>query len=192
MGEQPSLFEQPALAAANLEDALTTRNAAYREVRAEEASAARTDPLHLGRRQRRVYELLTRHTDLTNSEIALMLGWPINCVTPRTMELRKKDLVVKGRRRACTVTGNVVQAWRVARQAARVSANPCVRAYGYGPEGATCATCTRLYGKRYGRIYYKCALRRDTAGPKSDHRKSWPACGKYEPTSGAEAPGDDT
>lgn len=35
--------------------------------------------------------LLTK--DKTNEEISKMLGWPINCVTPRTKELFDKNII---------------------------------------------------------------------------------------------------
>ena len=47
-----------------------------------------------------------------------------------------------------------------------------------------CKSCTHLYhrGPRaYGKKrYYKCNLNKDTAGPATDWRTSWPACGKFE------------
>lgn len=58
--------------------------------------------------------------------------------------------------------------------------NPCVRLFGYGPEGATCKSCGHLYAHCYRRTYYKCDLRKDTAGPGSDHRVGWRACGKWQ------------
>lgn len=58
--------------------------------------------------------------------------------------------------------------------------NPCVRLWGPGPEGAKCKTCVHLFGRRYGKTYYKCDLRRDSACAATDHRVGWRACGKYE------------
>lgn len=60
--------------------------------------------------------------------------------------------------------------------------NPCVQAYGLGPDGATCKTCRRLYRKHFGKTYIKCDLRPNTRGPGSDHRVGYPACAKYEAT----------
>lgn len=61
------------------------------------------------------------------------------------------------------------------------ASNPCVVAYGPGPEGATCSGCRHLYaqGGVAGR-YLKCELRRNTGGPATDHRARWPACSKFE------------
>jgi hypothetical protein len=58
--------------------------------------------------------------------------------------------------------------------------NPCVRLYGYGPEGERCKTCAKLWSHRTARTYYKCELREFTRGPGSDHRVGWAACAKYE------------
>ncbi|WP_231464755.1 hypothetical protein [Pedobacter sp. Leaf132] len=58
--------------------------------------------------------------------------------------------------------------------------NPCVGAYGKGPEGTRCKTCTHLYCKSFGKRYYKCELRKDTNGPATDHKVNWPSCRKYE------------
>ena len=59
--------------------------------------------------------------------------------------------------------------------------NPCVRLWGLGPEGEKCKTCDRLNVRCYGdHRYYKCALRKETAGPGTDHRVGWRACAKWE------------
>lgn len=60
--------------------------------------------------------------------------------------------------------------------------NPCVRAFGKGPEGVKCKACRHLYWKVYAKVYIKCALRPNTNGPGTDHRANWAACGKFEPT----------
>jgi len=57
--------------------------------------------------------------------------------------------------------------------------NPCIAAYGKGPEGTRCKSCSHLYCKSYGKRYYKCELRKDTNGPATDHKVNWPTCGKY-------------
>jgi hypothetical protein len=59
----------------------------------------------LSARQKKVYELLTQYPEgLTNAEIGYKLGWAINCVTPRTGELRKKNMVEDAGVRRCRVT----------------------------------------------------------------------------------------
>jgi hypothetical protein len=60
--------------------------------------------------------------------------------------------------------------------------NPCVLAYGPGPEGRKCGDCVNLYQQGgVAGTYYKCALRLNTSGPGSDHRFRWPACARFEP-----------
>ena len=48
----------------------------------------------------------------TNMEIAQALGWSINRVTPRVLELRRMGEVVLATRRKCNVTGNRAMSWR--------------------------------------------------------------------------------
>lgn len=59
--------------------------------------------------------------------------------------------------------------------------NPCVLAYGPGPEGRICGDCVHLFarGDTAG-TYYKCDLRRFSNGPATDHRVRWAACAKFE------------
>ncbi len=64
--------------------------------------------------------------------------------------------------------------------------NPCVRVYGPGPEGATCATCVSLIRGGARDKHLKCTLRftSDTDGltfvsQRLGHRAAWPACGRY-------------
>lgn len=59
--------------------------------------------------------------------------------------------------------------------------NPCVLAFGPGPEDATCRSCVHLYaqGGVAGR-YLKCEERLVTGGPATDHRAGWAACSHYE------------
>lgn len=78
------------------------------------AYAAEVRPT-LGERQARVLEAFKRHPDLTNNELASVLGWQINRITPRTNELVKRGLVEEAGKRACRVTGRTAIAWRVKR-----------------------------------------------------------------------------
>ncbi len=64
-------------------------------------------------------------------------------------------------------------------------ANPCLAVYGPGPEGKTCSECALLVGIAKARTYYKCRLRRNTNGPATDHKRRWPACGKFEQREGS-------
>lgn len=60
------------------------------------------------------------------------------------------------------------------------SANPCVQLFGPGPGGRTCSSCNRLIMRQWDKTYYKCELRQNTRGSKTDHRVNWPACAKWE------------
>ena len=55
------------------------------------------------------------NVNMTNMELARMLGWSINRVTPRVYALREMGFLVKHRRRMCSVTGNTAMAWRPVR-----------------------------------------------------------------------------
>lgn len=73
--------------------------------------------IRLAEKQQRVLDTLIGHTDLTNEEIADLLGWPINHVVGRTFELRhlgidRQPFVLPAYKRRCSITGNVVQAWK--------------------------------------------------------------------------------
>jgi len=68
----------------------------------------------LGRAQKQVLDALRTQPNATNAEIAWMLKWTINRVTPRVLELRSPDvgLVEEVGRRKCRVTGRPALAWR--------------------------------------------------------------------------------
>lgn len=60
----------------------------------------------LQRRQEQVLKTIQESEQpLTNSEIAQKLKMRINCITPRTNELRKAGLITYAERRTCKVTG---------------------------------------------------------------------------------------
>lgn len=58
--------------------------------------------------------------------------------------------------------------------------NPCLQPFGKGPAGETCRHCAHLSANHCSKTYYKCLLRGVTSGPATDHRVTWPACGKFE------------
>lgn len=73
--------------------AIDTRNAAYKEVmREEQGDILNPEALteDLGERQATVYEALLEQgpRGATNAELAELLDWPVNRVTPRVYELR--------------------------------------------------------------------------------------------------------
>ena len=71
---------------------------------------------NLGKKQHEVYRVLKAATrrgfDMTNMELAVLLKWSINRVTPRVFELRTLGIVVLSKVRDCGVTGRRACAWR--------------------------------------------------------------------------------
>lgn len=62
--------------------------------------------------KRRVFSLIWENPGICNAEIAQKLGWGINRVTPRTLELREACLVEEMGKKS--VNGRSVMSWRVA------------------------------------------------------------------------------
>lgn len=60
------------------------------------------------------------------------------------------------------------------------SPNPCVNLYGPGPDDKKCGNCTHVFGICNSNTHYKCDLRKNTRGAKTDQKLRWPACGKFE------------
>lgn len=58
--------------------------------------------------------------------------------------------------------------------------NPMVNKRGLDPYGRKCKSCEFLIKKEFSKNYYKCQLRGDTNGMKTDHRLSWDACKLFE------------
>jgi len=66
----------------------------------------------LGYKQRMVYSAIAElKSPVSNAELANLLLWPINCVTPRVLELRKAGLVVYAGTRICQITGHTAMVW---------------------------------------------------------------------------------
>ena len=62
-----------------------------------------------------------------------------------------------------------------------MSINPCIALYGAGATGKKCKTCVHCrYPLMYAAKHWKCDLRKLSHGTATDHRVSWPACGRYE------------
>lgn len=51
----------------------------------------------------------------------------------------------------------------------------------YGGRDEKCGNCAHLRTHSYARDYFKCSKAAVTGGPSTDWRKSWQACGKFEP-----------
>lgn len=47
-------------------------------------------------------------------------------------------------------------------------------------DGSTCGTCVHHVTRAIGKVYHKCLLR-ETSGPATDIRVSWPGCLKWKP-----------
>ena len=67
----------------------------------------------LGDKQKLVYDMLKGLGSANNMIIAKKLGWDINRVTPRVLELRQRGLVIKDSMRVCPITKRVTWFWRV-------------------------------------------------------------------------------
>ena len=64
-------------------------------------------------RRKQVFLALYELKEATNMEIARYLGWSINRVTPRVLELRDMGVVGQSRIRECEVTKNNARAWKI-------------------------------------------------------------------------------
>ena len=67
---------------------------------------------HLGAKQKQVLDTVLFFPDATNAELGQRLGWPVNRITPRILELRKMGLVLQAQRRTCKATGGIAWAWK--------------------------------------------------------------------------------
>ena len=67
----------------------------------------------LGEKQIKVLQILQiNRIPLTNGEIAKLLGWSINRVTPRIFELRQRKCVINADKRNCKVTNRLCLTWK--------------------------------------------------------------------------------
>ncbi len=62
----------------------------------------------------------------------------------------------------------------------QVDGNPCVAEYGTGPPDRRCGDCSHLVGIAMAKTYYKCDQRQNTHSAKTDHKRKWPACARFE------------
>ncbi len=81
-----------------------TSRQAYQSIEAE-----------LGRRQSEVLEVIKGQDRIYNLKISRILGLPINSITPRVKELRKKGLIEEAGRTICPETGVQVMCWSTRR-----------------------------------------------------------------------------
>lgn len=69
----------------------------------------------LGERQTLVYRKIRELKSCNNVMIAEALHFPINSITPRVNELRKKHIVMMDKKDICPFTGRMTCYWRVRR-----------------------------------------------------------------------------
>jgi len=67
---------------------------------------------NLGAKQKQVLDALRFFPDATNAEIAARMGWEINRITPRVLELRQQGLILEAGKRRCKITGNAAHSWK--------------------------------------------------------------------------------
>ena len=65
----------------------------------------------LGSRQKIVFETLDAHPNRSNRELAELLNWPINTITPRVKELREMGAVARYGIKYDPVTNRNVMTW---------------------------------------------------------------------------------
>jgi hypothetical protein len=67
---------------------------------------------NLGRKQKEVFDCLRHFPDATNAELSARMGWPVDRIKPRVLELRKMGLILDAGKRRCKVTGGTAHAWK--------------------------------------------------------------------------------
>ena len=67
---------------------------------------------NLGAKQKTVLDALRYFPNVTNAELGQHLGWPVNRVTPRVLEIRKMGLILEAGKRTCKVTGSTAHSWK--------------------------------------------------------------------------------
>jgi len=73
---------------------------------------AYTDLLYiLGEKQETILNTIREHPNVSNHDIARILHWEINTVTPRVYELRNMDLVLDNGLKIDRLTGRKVMTW---------------------------------------------------------------------------------
>ena len=66
----------------------------------------------LGLKQKTVFKALQEIGEASNKQISRLLGWPINTITPRVLELRKMGLVDFSREQVDLKTNRTEIVWR--------------------------------------------------------------------------------
>jgi hypothetical protein len=66
----------------------------------------------ISRKQRAVYQVISAFGPIDNVGVSRALGWPINTVTPRVLELRKSGLVIPHDYATSQETNRSVTRWK--------------------------------------------------------------------------------
>lgn len=67
----------------------------------------------IGHKQKLCYKQIERAGVLCNQEIAFLLQWPINTITPRIKELRELGLVEEAYKDIYPLTNRTVTYWKI-------------------------------------------------------------------------------
>lgn len=67
----------------------------------------------LGRKQRVVLAFIRKYGPINNRELSERIGWPVNQITPRVLELREAGLVMGAGERRDEATGHRAERWTV-------------------------------------------------------------------------------
>ena len=73
----------------------------------------KNDRVNLNKKQLEVLRIMQDKPDWTYQELSSSMGWSVNRIIPRVMELRQLGLIVMGGKRQCGTTGMIVQSWRL-------------------------------------------------------------------------------
>lgn len=74
----------------------------------------------INERQHLVLEHLSWVEDATDAMIGKSINLPINCITPRRLELFKKGCVISTRKEICLVTGGTATYWQITEKGKQV------------------------------------------------------------------------
>lgn len=69
--------------------------------------------MKIGEEQQKVLDAFCSVPDGTNKEIAALLNIDASTISARNNELRKLGLIVVSKKRQCSITKNIVTAWKV-------------------------------------------------------------------------------
>lgn len=67
-----------------------------------------------GKNQQKVLKVIQEHSAMCNQDIADVMQWPINSVTPRVLELREAEVIEFSHKDKHPRTGRTVNYWRAA------------------------------------------------------------------------------